>query len=400
MVNIDALLSEWAYRCKKGYPDMDSPSDLKVLKNILKEQNIVLPEQQLSLFSDEEMEKLLVKGVGKPIEKITAKDLTRYAEKANLNDEEISDAFEYLKNARVNLKIKKYLDIKAKESNLLPKHLSKFRAELKKLDLEKAFSNYIENPINLNIKNDHFADDMPKNLPKDKLSALYRSMGSTSDEKNVNIGPGEILFSILFKNTKKRETGGDLTIGSEDNVELKGATGPSGAVIAKGYNRGEWKTTRKKGKFDNFVQKLGMNDENTQDGIKYLTVGKAWPIKLSLIYDLYTKDKNFNQERFKEGVIQILSRIYVTSNWYPNGDYFNLDSYFTEDDFDNVEFKLDLAKELIKEYMDAYGFDGILYIQKDGRMDYQQGQDIIDQVGKSIKVTGPSDDVPRYRLKK
>ena len=41
-----------------------------------------------------------------------------------------------------------------------------------------------------------------------------------------------------------------------------------------------------------------------------------------------------------------------------------------------------------------------LYIQKDGRMDYQQGQDIIDQVGKSIKVTGPSDDVPRYRLKK
>ena len=48
----------------------------------------------------------------------------------------------------------------------------------------------------------------------------------------------------------------------------------------------------------------------------------------------------------------------------------------------------------------TYGFDGILYIQKDGRMDYQQGQDIIDQVGKSVKVTGPSDDVPRYRLKK
>ena len=40
MVNIDALLSEWAYRCKKGYPDMDSPSDLKVLKSILKEQGI------------------------------------------------------------------------------------------------------------------------------------------------------------------------------------------------------------------------------------------------------------------------------------------------------------------------------------------------------------------------
>ena len=161
MVNIDNLVNEWAYRCKKGYPDMDSPSDLRVLKTILKEEGIKLPEQQLSLFSDDEMEKLLVKGVGKPIEKITAKDLTRYAEKANLNDEEISDAFEYLKNSRVNLKIKKYLNIKSKESNLLPKHISKFRAELKKLDLEKAFANYIDNPINLNIKNDHFADDMP-----------------------------------------------------------------------------------------------------------------------------------------------------------------------------------------------------------------------------------------------
>ena len=53
MVNIDALLNEWAYRCEKGYPDMDSPSDLRVLNTILQEQGIELPEQQLSLFSDE-----------------------------------------------------------------------------------------------------------------------------------------------------------------------------------------------------------------------------------------------------------------------------------------------------------------------------------------------------------
>ena len=61
MVNIDALLSEWAYRCKKGYPDLDSPSDLNILKSILKEQGIELPEQQLSLFSDDELEKIELK---------------------------------------------------------------------------------------------------------------------------------------------------------------------------------------------------------------------------------------------------------------------------------------------------------------------------------------------------
>jgi hypothetical protein len=400
MVNIDNLVNEWAYRCKKGYPDMDSPSDLRVLKTILKEEGIKLPEQQLSLFSDDEMEKLLVKGVGKPIEKITAKDLTRYAEKANLNDEEISDAFEYLKNSRVNLKIKKYLNIKSKESNLLPKHISKFRAELKKLDLEKAFANYIDNPINLNIKNDHFADDMPKDLSKDKLSALYRSMGSTSDEKNVNIGPGEILFSILFKNAKKRETGGDLTIGSEDNVELKGSTGAGGAVIAKGYNRGKWSETKKKGKFEQFVVSLGMDKKDEEDALKYLDISKNWPTKLALIYDLYSDQDNFNKKKFESGVVSILSKIYNQSKWYPKGEFFNLDSYFSENEMNYRQFRLDLSKELIKEYMDAYGFDGILYIDKNGKIDYQKGDEITSEIGKSIAVTGPSDDVPRYRLKK
>mgnify|MGYP007071979010 CR=1 FL=1 len=400
MVNIDNLVNEWAYRCEKGYPDMDSPSDLRVLKTILKEEGIKLPEQQLSLFSDDEMEKLLVKGVGKPIEKITAKDLTRYAEEANLNDEEISDAFEYLKNSRINLKIKKYLNIKSKESNLLPKHISKFRAELKKLDLENAFANYIDNPINLNIKNDHFADDMPKGLSKDKLSALYRSMGSTSDEKNVNIGPGEILFSILFKNAKKRETGGDLTIGSEDNVELKGSTGAGGAVIAKGYNRGKWSETKKKGKFEQFVVNLGMDKKDEEDALKYLDISKNWPTKLALIYDLYSDQDNFDKKKFESGVMSVLSKIYNQSKWYPKGEFFNLDSYFSENEMNYRQFRLDLSKELIKEYMDAYGFDGILYIDKNGKIDYQKGDEITGEIGKSIAITGPSDDVPRYRLKK
>ena len=64
------------------------------------------------------------------------------------------------------------------------------------------------------------------------------------------------------------------------------------------------------------------------------------------------------------------------------------------------QFRIDLSKELIQEYMDAYGFDGILYIDKDGKIDYQQGDSITSEIGKSIAITGPSDDVPRYRLKK
>ena len=64
---------------------------------------------------------------------------------------------------------------------------------------------------------------------------------------NVSIGPGEILFSILFKNVKKRDSKGDLDIGDK-NVEIKASIGgekfaeleksaDAGAVVAKGYGR-------------------------------------------------------------------------------------------------------------------------------------------------------------------
>jgi hypothetical protein len=38
---IDKLVTEWAYRCKKGYPDMNNPDDLKILKEIYSEYGIV-----------------------------------------------------------------------------------------------------------------------------------------------------------------------------------------------------------------------------------------------------------------------------------------------------------------------------------------------------------------------
>lgn len=387
MVNIDALLVEWAYRCEKGYPDMDSPSDLRVLKSILKEQGISLPEFQEQVILEEEEKEL------------SKQDIKNLIDDAELTPSQLKRIQKVISQVAFMEAIDTYLEKKASESNILPKELGKFKTYLEELDILEDFAEYIKNPIDFNLNNSHFADSI-KEIPKDKLTQLYLKMGSTTDEKNVNIGPGEILFSILFKNTKKREDGGDLSIGSEDNVELKASTGASGAVIAKGYNRGKWSETKKKGQFEKFITDLGMEDEAEEDALKYLEVSKAWPTKLSLIYDLYSEQDNFDKEKFKSGVVSILSKIYNQSDWYPKGTFFNLDSYFTDQDMDAVKFRLDLAKELIKEYMDYYKFGGILYVDKKGNIDYHKGDQITDEVGKSIAVTGPSDDVPRYRLKK
>jgi hypothetical protein len=43
---IDKLVTEWAYRCKKGYPDMNNPDDIKILKEIYSEYGIVFEEEE------------------------------------------------------------------------------------------------------------------------------------------------------------------------------------------------------------------------------------------------------------------------------------------------------------------------------------------------------------------
>jgi hypothetical protein len=292
--------------------------------------------------------------------------------------------------------IDKHLNKIAEESNISIDQILKFKSLLKCENIEKEFADYIKNPSLFDITKSNFVDQV-KGIPKDKLLTLYREMGSAI-VGNVSIGPGEVLFSILFNNTKKRDSKGDLDI-SGKNVELKASTKGAGAVIAKGYNRGDWSTTKRKGRFGEFVRDLGMEEEQTQDALKYLEKKVKWPTKLSLIYDIYTDQEGVNKQTFIDGVEKILGRIYSKSSWYPNGTYFNLNSYFTDTDFDENSFIIDLTKELVQEYMDYEGFDGLLFSDKNGNITYLEGDNIIKGIGTSIKIAGPSDDVPRLSYK-
>lgn len=43
---IDKIVTEWAFRCKKGYPDMNNPDDIKILKEIYSQYGIVMEEDK------------------------------------------------------------------------------------------------------------------------------------------------------------------------------------------------------------------------------------------------------------------------------------------------------------------------------------------------------------------
>ena len=39
-MTLDELLLEWSYRSEKGYPSLDNPSDVHILKNLLEKLNL------------------------------------------------------------------------------------------------------------------------------------------------------------------------------------------------------------------------------------------------------------------------------------------------------------------------------------------------------------------------
>jgi hypothetical protein len=49
-MTLNELLLEWSYRSEKGYPSMGSPSDISVLKGILRE--LKLPEWEINELID------------------------------------------------------------------------------------------------------------------------------------------------------------------------------------------------------------------------------------------------------------------------------------------------------------------------------------------------------------
>ena len=73
------------------------------------------------------------------------------------------------------------------------------------------------------------------------------------------------------------------------------------------------------------------------------------------------------------------------------------DCFFDLNFFHNLKnFLLNIVYNGYKSML--YYNINLLLVDKNGNMSYLEGQNIIDNIGKSIGISGPSDDVPRLRL--
>ena len=107
-MTLDELLLEWSYRLKKGYPDMGSPSDIQVLREVLVENKMPADDIINELEGLEGGEK--EKEEPKKISSSSIIQLIKNMEKDNiLKDNHLKFLSQYLNSRPFKEKINNYL---------------------------------------------------------------------------------------------------------------------------------------------------------------------------------------------------------------------------------------------------------------------------------------------------
>jgi hypothetical protein len=207
---IDKLVTEWAYRCKKGYPDMNNPDDLKILKEIYSEYGIVFEEEK----PQEEVE-------------YSADDLIKLLQdkKSELDSAFIQKMYHTVvaKGKKLGTQIMRILKSKELQSsaNEIFSIINQYPG------LEQELANFLQHPerqvtIAQLQTGTNLVDTIQKvtNLPKEFLSIMLKA--GRASEGGKGVGEGEALLALTGKGGKKLKVGDVEIEGKELEVKAQG----------------------------------------------------------------------------------------------------------------------------------------------------------------------------------
>ncbi|MBT7896803.1 MAG: hypothetical protein HN564_07375 [Flavobacteriales bacterium] len=235
-MTLDELLLEWSYRLKKGYPDMGSPSDIQVLREILVENDMpaddIIDELEGENTSDDEDGQLRTQ-----LGSHSKKDIINLINKLDLDEKQIKKLYHRVSNFKSYKPILKILR-KGKYKELVVKRYSQeVQMLIEDLSPEetKSFLDYLEYPEKRLLFPKNIEGYLEKIIPSDKVptSVVKEIMRhTTQDEGKRGVGMGELGLSLIFKNIgapigKPNKKGkmipkGDLSLNGEE-FEIKGA---------------------------------------------------------------------------------------------------------------------------------------------------------------------------------
>ena len=227
MDQIEKIIRENCWKFDKGYPD--SQEDIDYLKTLI--------EQQLSLFSDEELADMVKKDTGIDVEdidneaelKITFNKLSPELKKRIGIDtpEEFQKALNTVLNLRTQPVILQVLTDKKYNPIILDRYSKEITGLIQDIpdkDRQKFIDYLKDSSKQINFPTNKIGN-IESNLEKTGLhpDIISRTIShTTQDEGKKGVGMGELALSILFKNITSAGSKGDLAIDDEE-FELKGS---------------------------------------------------------------------------------------------------------------------------------------------------------------------------------
>lgn len=303
---VDKIVTEWAFRCKKGYPDTKNPDDIKILKEIYSEFGIVLEEDgaQAQVDYSKEIKKLIKTISDEEAKQAIYKYLVKLNNKEDKSDEELDKDIE-------NILIAKKLPKQAAEYvTLLASKYQISQQLLEYLNNPTVTLAQLEEQTNLNTLLEL------SNLPAKFIDKLISAEGRS-------IGKAEVSLVCLLKDCinmggKRGETEGDVKVG-EKAIELKVGKGQLVPHHISGYSS---KPTKELNRI--FGEDLDFSP------------GKPWTVQLHANYN-QAQDKDDYIEKVNAMIQEFYSYSYVPK--------------ITKEEFETKGIARYVGDELAKKYI-------------------------------------------------
>lgn len=206
---VDRIVAEWAFRCKKRYPDMNNPDDMRILKEIYSEHGIVMEEkkEEETVYSADDLIKLL------------------QDKKSELDSAFIQKMYHTIvsKGKKLGTLIMSML----KNKDLQSSANEIFSIINQHPGLEQELSNFLQHPERqLTISQLQAGSNIVSvvqeatNLPGEFISAMLKA--GRASEGGKGVGEGEALLALVGKGGKKLKVGDVEIEGKEIEVKAQG----------------------------------------------------------------------------------------------------------------------------------------------------------------------------------
>lgn len=347
MNTVDKIVTEWAFRCKKGYPDTSNPQDMRILKEIYSEYGIVLEEEKPTQQPSKTIQDVV--------------DLLA-AKQEELSPEQIEKLFNV-----VNKTGKGYtttLMDKLQQKQLGDEQALLVVGYADKNHFEDKMAASIDNKANTFNALGTSGNLLTKLTELSGIESKYVSklIGFTTGAGQKSVGKGEIALVSLLHDTKSAKKG-DVEVVGGPHVELKGVN----AILAnsKHISRG-----MSRDKIREAIIKILNIDEEGQSRLP--SAGGEWIDRLLV----YTQDLNDIQKvigKFYQGHVKLPSDQKIAA----------------------PDLKQEIAKQLAVDYMESIDQTMMFIDSKANYILITTPEDLANKIGSELKVTALSDLIPR-----